>query len=138
MQTIAVKHLVLVASVVMLGSVLAIAQSEGTQAAFQTAAEQSLAGTVTCTGRITHQYSCQRNQTLQSCTLACVERGSRFVLLVGEKPYILEGNSRNIGGYAGGKATVTGLVSDGHIQVRSISNVRRELDASNRGTSSLK
>jgi hypothetical protein len=141
MRTITVKHLVLVATFVMLGSALAIAQREVLQGALPSTTEQSLTGTVTCTGRLTHQYSCQRNQTLQTCTLACVQRGSQFVLLAGDNPYILEGKSRDLEGYAGGKATVTGIVSNDHIQVHTVSNPKRELavsDYSNNVTASLK
>jgi hypothetical protein len=119
MNNVRVNRLSLVATVVVLGSALAMAQPP---------AEESLTGTVTSTARITHQYTCQRNQTQQTCTLASVQQGAQFVLLVGDKPFVLEGNRHMMEGYAGGKATVTGLVANGHIQVRSVSDPRRVLD----------
>ena len=127
MDKIRVNQLSLVAAVVVLSSALAMAQPP-TVTASNDAVEESLTGTVTSTGRISHQYSCQRNQTLQTCTLASVQQGSLFVLLVGDKPFVLDVNHHMIEGYAGGKATVTGLVSNNHIQVRTVSNPKRELD----------
>jgi hypothetical protein len=120
-----VKYLTVVVTVLMFGSVLAFGQREAAQSASQTKVEQSLTGTMTCEGRITHTYICQRNQTQQTCTLACVERGSQFVLSVDDTPYVLEGNSRKIEGFAGGKATVTGLVTRNHIQVHTVSDARQ-------------
>jgi hypothetical protein len=127
MNNIRVNQVNLVAAVVVLSSALAMAQPP-TVTASNDAVEESLTGTVTSTGRISHQYSCQRNQTLQTCTLASVQQGSQFVLMVGNKPFVLEVNHHMIEGYAGGKATVTGLVSNNHIQVRTVSNPKRELD----------
>lgn len=75
-----VKQLTLVAAVVAvvaLASVFATAQAAESQAS----GERSLTGTVTCEGLITHRYTCQRNQTRQTCTLACVEQESKFVLM---------------------------------------------------------
>ena len=114
---------------VALTSVLVTAQDARVNTT-DTTTEQSLTGTVTCTWRVTHLYRCGKNQTLQSCTLACVEQGSTFALLVGEKSYLLNGNSRDIARYAGGKATVTGLVLrnavDDSLTVRSITAPARQ------------
>lgn len=118
-----VQQLTLVVAVVTLASAFAVAQA----AQSQTPGEQSLTGTVTCEGRITHRYTCQRNQTLQTCTLDCVQQGSKFVLLVGDKPYLLEGNSHALQAYAGGKATLTGVaVNDRVIEVETASNARHD------------
>jgi len=87
-----VKHLSLVVAVVALASAFAMAQAAESQAPVA----RSLTGTVTCEGRITHHYTCQRNQTQQTCTLACVEQGAKFALMVGDKAYLLEGNSRDL------------------------------------------
>jgi hypothetical protein len=75
------------------------------------AMEERVTGTVTCDWRITHLYQCRRYQTPQTCVLECVQQGSKFSLLVGNTPYVLDGNLRLIEPYAGGKATVTGVVS---------------------------
>jgi len=124
MKEAAMKYLTVVIAVVILGSALTRARGGEQRIIPQATVEQSLTGTVTCTGRVTHRYLCRRNQTLQSCTLACVEQGSKFVLMVADKPYVLDGNSSDIEGYAGGKATVIGLVSDGDIQVHRVSGAK--------------
>lgn len=116
-----VKNLSLVVGVVALASCFSMAQSAGSQAPV------SMTGTVTCEERITHTYTCQRNQTQQTCTLACVERGSRFALLVGDKPYLLEGDRHDLEAYAGGEATVTGVAVNGQIEVQTASNAKRNM-----------
>jgi hypothetical protein len=120
------KNMTFIAAVVMLGSALAIAQEGAPQATLQPVVEQSLTGTVTCSGRITHRYTCQRNQTLQTCTLACVQQGSDFVLMVGDKPYTLAGDRRSLERFAGGKATVLGLVSSDRIQVQTLADAKHK------------
>jgi hypothetical protein len=119
-----VKYLSLVVPVVVLASAFAMAQA----AQSQVPVGQSLTGTVTCEGRVTHHYMCQRNQTQQTCTLACVQQGSRFVLMVGDKPYLLEGDSRDLRAYAGGKATVTGVAVNDRIEVQTASNANHNLN----------
>jgi hypothetical protein len=122
MRNISVKRLTLITAFVVFGAIFAIAQQVELQTAPVLDMERSLTGTVTCAARVVHQYTCQRNQTLQTCILACVERGSEFVLMVGDQPYILEGDRHNLENYAGGKATVTGTVTGGRVQVRTVSN----------------
>ncbi len=117
-----VKNLTIVVAVVVLASAFAMAQSAPSQVPI------NLTGTVTCEGRITHLYTCQRNQTQQTCTLACVEQGSQFVLLVGDKPYLLEGDSHELEAFAGGKATVTGVAMNGQIEVQTASNAKHEMN----------
>jgi hypothetical protein len=125
MYTIRVNQLSLVAAIVVLSSALAVAQAPAVSG---DGLEQSLTGTVTSSGRINHQYSCRRNQTLQTCTLDSVAQGSQYVLLIRDRPFVLEVNHHMIEGFAGGKATVTGLVSKDHIQVRTVSRPARLLD----------
>ena len=120
-----VKNMSLAVAFLMLGSVLAIAQQGAPQVSLEPVVERSLTGTVTCSGRITHHYVCQRNQTLQSCTLACVQQGSDFVLMVGNKPYSLEGDRSSLERFAGRTATVAGLVTNDGIHVQAVSNAKR-------------
>jgi hypothetical protein len=85
--------------------------------------QQTVTGTVTCASKIAGQYACKKGETLQSCTLECVERGSKYELVVsGNMAYLLEGNTANLDRFAGGKATVTGLVatSGNKMEVESI------------------
>lgn len=124
MARLGAKHLPLVAVVVALSSVIAVAQQSSAQRAPITSEEQSLTGTVTCAGRITHQYTCQRNQTQQTCTLDCVQRGSEFVLMVGDKPYTLDVDWRNVQSFAGGNATVAGVLAGDRLHVRTVSNAK--------------
>jgi hypothetical protein len=59
-----------------------------------------------------------------------VEQGSEFALMVENKPHVLEGDSRKFEDYAGGKATVTGLVTLNRIEVHRVSNTKQtEADA---------
>jgi hypothetical protein len=112
-----VKNLTLVVAVVALASAFAMAQAAESQAPVH-----SLTGTVRCEAQVNHFYTCQRNQTQQSCALACVQQGSRFVLVVGGTPYLLQGDSRDLRTYAGGKATITGVAMGDHIEVQTASS----------------
>jgi len=127
MLNITVKPLSVIVAFVVLGAGIATAQQAGMQAGPATDVEQRLTGTISCAARITHQYTCQRNQTQQTCTLACVERGSEFVLVVGDHSYALDGNKHSIEKYAGGKATVIGTVTQDRISVHLISEAKQKL-----------
>ncbi len=122
MSNSTVKHLTFVVAVVALASAFAMAQSAQPQVPV------NLTGTVTCEGRITHLYTCQRNQTQQTCTLACVEQGSQFALLVGDTPYLLQGDSHDLKALAGGKANVTGVALNGQIEVQTASNAKHNMN----------
>jgi hypothetical protein len=58
-----------------------------------------------------------------------VERGSEFVLVVGDYSYALDGNKHSIEKYAGGKATVSGTVTKDRILVHSVSDAKKLADA---------
>jgi hypothetical protein len=133
MVRIDVKYFASIAAVVVLGSMLAMAQQSGMHAAPVASAEQGLTGTVTCSGRITHLYTCQKNQTLQGCTLDCAARGSQFVLLVGDKPYTLDVSRNTIQDFAGGKATVIGQIEGDRFYVRTVINPKRKTNDSQNG-----
>jgi len=123
-----IKRLIGMMAVVASTAIFGIAESANVandQTALPTTT-QSFIGTVSCSGRVTHQYVCGKAQTLQSCTLACVQQGSPFVLVVHDTPYVLEGNTHEFERFAGGKALVTGLASNDRIRVHSISNARRK------------
>jgi hypothetical protein len=113
-----------VAAVVLLSTMLALAQPNtlsGSEAAMNSGSHQTLTGTVTCAARISHQYSCRRYDTLQSCTLSCVQTGSNFVLMVGNEPYLLQGDRKELEHFAGGKASVSGMLLGGdEIEVGSV------------------
>jgi hypothetical protein len=76
--------------------------------------QQVFTGTVTCSGRITRQYACQKNQTLRSCTIDCVQNGFRFEMLGDDgRAYALEGSLAQLEKFAGGKADLTGVLREG-------------------------
>ena len=56
----------------------------------------------------------------KDCTIACVGKGSKYALVVGDKVYTLEGKTDGLKEYAGGKAKVTGLMSGDSITVESV------------------
>lgn len=59
------------------------------------------------------------------CTHACVEKGSKYALVVGDKVYTLETSDKaaleTLAKMAGQKATVTGTVEGQTVQVNSVS-----------------
>ncbi len=56
------------------------------------------------------------------CTRSCVNQGSKFALVVGDKVYTLEGGDKaTLDKLAGEKAAVTGTVEGKTIQVKSVS-----------------
>ncbi len=133
MQNISVRRLTLVTAFVVLGAMFAIAQRAELQTVPPLSVERSLTGTVNCAARVAHRYTCQKNQTLQSCVLACVERGSEFVLMVGDQPYILQGERHVLEHYAGGKATVNGTVTGDCVQVRSVPDAKSKMSDTHAG-----
>jgi len=62
------------------------------------------------------------------CTRACVEKGSKYALVVGDKVYVLETGDKaaltTLDKQAGGKATVTGTVKGDTIEVSSVAAAR--------------
>jgi hypothetical protein len=48
--------------------------------------------------------------------------------MVGDKPYLLEGDRRELESYAGGKATVTGVAVSDQIEVLSASNAKHNMN----------
>ncbi|MGA2963929.1 MAG: hypothetical protein ABSD96_19850 [Candidatus Korobacteraceae bacterium] len=99
----------LIAVLLIFTATIAVAQESSAQT--QAAAEQrSLSGTVKCAAQAAGHYTCGRNQTLLTCTLACVARGSNFVLQTRDKTYFLAGDERQLEQFAGGKAVLTGHI----------------------------
>lgn len=54
------------------------------------------------------------------CTRACIMKGSKYALVVGDKVYTLEGQADALDKLAGEKAKVTGMVSGDTMQVASV------------------
>jgi hypothetical protein len=121
MLSTGMKYLTLVAAAVVLSAGLAVAQPLDMQATASANGERSLTGIVTCSGRVTHQFTCQKDQPSYGCTMDCVNRGYDFVLLVGGKPYALNVSRNFMEAFAGGKATVTGVVAGDRVEVGRVS-----------------
>jgi hypothetical protein len=117
------------AATVALSTMLALAQpvnTNGNGAATDSGNSRTMTGTVSCAAKISHQYTCKRYDTLQSCTLSCVQAGSKFALVVGDTSYLLQGDPKTLERFAGGKATVSGSVMADEVQVVSVTKPVRE------------
>jgi hypothetical protein len=55
------------------------------------------------------------------CTHACIKAGSHYALVSGDKVYVLKGDSKQIGQFAGKRVAVTGDVMKDSLTVQSIS-----------------
>src|SRR5437870_3967710 len=64
------------------------------------------------------------NQTPAECTRECVKGGSKYILVVGDKIYTLNGHEAEIDKLAGLKASVTGTVKADKVQVASVAAAR--------------
>jgi len=87
-------------------------------------AVQELTGIVSdgiCKGR--HN---RKAVTQFGCTLKCVGDGAAYVLVVGERVYILEGHKADLDKFAGGRATVAGHVNEDTVVVDSVTAVKKK------------
>jgi hypothetical protein len=107
------------AAVVVLGTTLVLAQQINMNGD-NSGSHRMLTGTVACAAQIHHMYTCRRYDTLQSCAVNCVQTGSQFALVVGNTPYLLQGDPKTLERFAGGKATVSGSLIADEIEVGSI------------------
>ncbi len=58
------------------------------------------------------------------CTLACVRNGANYSLINGDKKYALDGNTEELGKWAGQRATIAGIRSGDTIKVTSVGSPR--------------
>ena len=84
----------------------------------------------TLTGIVSDSYCKGRQlfkgQTQFSCTLKCVhEEGRDYVLIVGNDVYALNGLRAELDKFAGGRATITGQLSDGSLTVESVTVAKK-------------
>ena len=57
------------------------------------------------------------------CTVKCVEMGSKYALVVGDKVYELNGKADDLKKLAGAKAKIIGSVDGNKVQVTSVSKI---------------
>ena len=100
----------IISAMLVLTATMAAAQASSEQTPQAVAEPQRLIGTVKCAAQAAGHYTCRRNQTLLTCTLACVAQGSSFVLQTRDKTYFLAGDERQLEQFAGGKAVLTGQI----------------------------
>ena len=81
----------------------------------------------TCQGR--HNRKAVTNY---GCTRKCVEDGADYALVVGQTVYILEGHRAELDKFAGGRATVSGRITENRILVDSVTAVKKKANLSNR------
>ena len=82
----------------------------------------------TCQGR--HNRKAVTNY---GCTRKCVEDGADYALVVGQTVYILEGHRTELDKFAGGRATISGRVTENRILVDSVTAVKKKANLRNRG-----
>lgn len=58
-----------------------------------------------------------KDKSPEECTRACVRNGGKFVLVAGEKTYILKGDESELAQLASQKARITGSLEGNAIQV---------------------
>ena len=85
------------------------------------------AGKQTLTGVVSDSM-CGAHHMMENaadCTRACVSKGSKYALVVGDKVYTLDTEDKaaldELGKHAGEKAKISGTVNGDNIQVRSVS-----------------
>ncbi|PYY08927.1 MAG: hypothetical protein DMG69_12895 [Acidobacteria bacterium] len=83
--------------------------------------KQTLAGVVSDSMCGAHHMM----ENAADCTRACVSKGSKYALVVGDKVYTLDSEDKTVldelNQHAGDKAKVTGTVNGDNIQVSSVS-----------------
>src|SRR5882724_5522559 len=95
---------------------------------------QSLGSEKTLTGIVSDSYckgrQLQKGQTQFSCTLKCVhQEGRDYVLVVDNDVYVLNGPRVELDKFAGGRATITGNVSDGALTVAQVTTAKKVVSA---------
>jgi hypothetical protein len=87
-------------------------------AAFATAAEQTLTGTISDT--MCGKKHMMKDASAGKCTQECVKGGSDYALVVGDRVYTLKGDKEKIAKFAGEKATVKGEIKEQTVTVTSV------------------
>ena len=79
---------------------------------------RTFTGTVTTTMCKDNHFA---GMTAADCVRKCVKNGSPYALLVGDKLYVLDGNTTGLDAFAGATANVTGTSRWNKIHVSSVS-----------------
>jgi len=95
---------------------------------------QNLGSARTLSGIVSDSYckgqQLQKGQTQFSCTRKCVhEEGRNYVLVVGNDVYVVNGPRVELDKFAGGRATITGNVSDGTLTVEQVTTAKKVVSA---------
>ena len=64
------------------------------------------------------------NRGPAECVQACLRNGSKYVLVNGDKRYVLSGNEADFQRFAGQRVTATGTLADDTLTVNSVSGTQ--------------
>ncbi len=103
---------------VLLLPVMVCAQSQS--GALEVNGGWSVTGNVSCYGLVHQLNHCTRFDTRQSCILRCAQAEGYFVLLADNKTYRLVGADAMLKRFAGDQVTITGVATQGAIEVTSV------------------
>lgn len=88
----------------------------------------AIAAPQTVTGVVSDDMCMQKHMmprhTDADCTRACTKSGSNYALVAGDRVFILRGDAKQIGNFAGKKVSVRGDVTGSNLQVDSIAAAR--------------
>ncbi len=97
----------------------AVAGQSGAGSEAQSSHQEIREGMVTCS-RCGAKHSAVLDRTAADCARICVHGGARFVLVDGDKTYLLEGNLKLLKEVAGERARIVGVVRGNTIKVSSV------------------
>jgi hypothetical protein len=104
--------------------------TSATSPAVDSTVMQQLTGTISdgiCKG-----HHNRKAATPFGCSLKCVREGARYVLVVGDTVYALEGRGSDLEKFAGGEATITGHLNGSSISVDSVSKAQKAIKSPDR------
>jgi len=114
----------LIFAVVFAGVTAAFAGGESAQALADQQVDPLMPGQ-TFSGMITDSHCGSRHtdskNTASECVRMCVRKGSRYILVDGDRNHELAGNPEQFGQLAGQRVSLTGVLSGGTIKVSSAS-----------------
>jgi hypothetical protein len=84
------------------------------------AQNRSFSGVVSCSTCLA-RHNMHSGKSPAECTAVCVRKGASFVLVSGEKIFFLQGNTSELGKFAGQRVTIDGVREGDKIRVISVS-----------------
>jgi hypothetical protein len=97
----------------------AVAEGIGEAQTTSAAAQQTYEGMVTCS-RCGARHSAKIGKTAGECTRTCVRGGANFVLVDGDKTYLLDVQPDRLKNVIGQRARIVGVVAGSKMRVTSV------------------